>query len=160
MKRVFICSPYAGDITRNVAIAQEICRDVIADGHAPFAPHLLYPQILDDADPAARETGMTCGLAFMETCHEVWAYVRDGVSPGMQRELDHAKSLGLPVVELTYQVIWQCENCKRYFSTNVESFYTESDEDDPFSWCDDCMDANHCGKCKTIHTVTAGCRNA
>jgi len=160
MKRVFICSPYAGDITRNVAIAQEACRIAVEHDEAPFAPHLFYTQFLDDTNPSHRGAGIVCGLAFMEACHEVWAYIRDGISPGMQRELDHAKSLGLPIVEYSWQVVWQCETCKRYFGMHIEPFHTEDDDDDPLSWCDDCMDANYCGKCKTIHTVTAGCRNA
>lgn len=79
MKRVFICSPYAGTIESNVKVAQAICRKAIAEGYAPFAPHLHYPGIVDDAIPDEREKGIKAGLAFMELCNEVWAFVGNGV---------------------------------------------------------------------------------
>ena len=46
--RVFICSKYAGDIEHNVRVAQALCRMALEAGLAPFAPHLLYTQILKD----------------------------------------------------------------------------------------------------------------
>ena len=39
-KAIFICSPYAGDVERNVEVARKMCRKAIEAGHAPFAPHL------------------------------------------------------------------------------------------------------------------------
>ncbi|MHB9038480.1 MAG: DUF7768 domain-containing protein [Armatimonadota bacterium] len=98
-QRVFICSKYVGDIEHNVGVAQALCRMAIEAGFAPFAPHLLYTQFLDDSDPAQREFGISMGLRFMETCGEVWVCVGDdGVSEGMRRELAHARSLGKPMV--------------------------------------------------------------
>jgi hypothetical protein len=70
-------------------------------GYAPFAPHLLYPQFVDDGLPEEREAGIACGLAFMAVCGEVWAYVGEGVSDGMHREMAHAQRLGKPLTELT-----------------------------------------------------------
>ena len=100
MKRIFLCSRYTGDTAHNEAVAQRLCRKVIQAGHAPFAPHLLYPQFLNDGDPTERELGIACGLAFMEVCDEVWVYTGDGVSSGMERELHHAYRLGKRVVEI------------------------------------------------------------
>ena len=100
MKRIFVCSRYAGDTVRYQAVAERLCRRVIEAGHAPFAPHLLYPRVLSDRDPAERELGIACGLAFMEACDEVWVYTGDGVSSGMKRELHQAHRLGKPVVEI------------------------------------------------------------
>lgn len=99
MKRVFICSRYAGNIEENVSIAQRLCRKAIEAGAAPFAPHLIYPTFVDDNHPGERETGISCGLAFLERCDEVWAHVGNGISEGMRRELAHALVLGKPVVE-------------------------------------------------------------
>ena len=48
MKRVFICSRYAGDVPRNTATAERPCREAVARGCAPFAPHLLYTRFPDD----------------------------------------------------------------------------------------------------------------
>lgn len=101
MKRVFICSPYAGDVQDHIAIAEHLCWEAIVRGCAPFAPHLLYTRFLDDNSPSEREKGIACGLAFLEACDEVWVYTSEGVSDGMWREIEHAQRLGIPTVELT-----------------------------------------------------------
>lgn len=101
MKRVFICSRFAGDVDRNIETARKLCRRAVEQGCAPFAPHLLYPQFVDDALPEERQAGIACGLEFMAVCDEVWAYVGDGVSDGMRREMAHAQRLGKPLIELT-----------------------------------------------------------
>ena len=44
-------------------------RRALARGEAPIASHLLYPQVLDDADPFQRQQGIAAGLA--------WAAVAD-----------------------------------------------------------------------------------
>ena len=100
MKRVFICSRFAGDVNQNIERARNLCRRAVAQDCAPFAPHLLYPQFMDDTRPEERETGIACGLEFMAECDEVWAYVGDGVSDGMRHELAHAHRLGKPIIEL------------------------------------------------------------
>ena len=100
MKRIYVCSRYAGDTAKNVALAERLCRKVIEAGHAPFAPHIIYTRFRDDRDPAERELGIACGLAYMAVCDEVWVYTTDGFSSGMGRELDHAFRLGKPVVEI------------------------------------------------------------
>jgi len=99
-KRVFICSKYAGDIEHNVEVTQALCRMAIKAGHAPFAPHLLYTQFLDEDDQCERNLGISLGLQFMEACDEVWAYVGEGVSEGLRREMKQARCLGKPVVIL------------------------------------------------------------
>ena len=70
----------------------------VAQGHAPFAPHLLFTRFLDDGDPSARETGLACGMAFLEACDEVWVYAGLGVSEGMKTEVARARELALPIV--------------------------------------------------------------
>ena len=41
---VFICSPFAGDIEKNLNKAREYLKFAVKQGTIPFAPHLLYPQ--------------------------------------------------------------------------------------------------------------------
>jgi hypothetical protein len=53
-KIVYIASPYSGDVEQNVKFAIEACQYAISRGCTPIAPHLLYPQILDDSDPKQR----------------------------------------------------------------------------------------------------------
>ncbi|MEB3090404.1 hypothetical protein [Corynebacterium pseudotuberculosis] len=46
---VYICSPYSGDVEINVQLAHDFCaRAVIRGGKNPLAPHLHYPQFMDD----------------------------------------------------------------------------------------------------------------
>jgi len=54
----------------------------------------------DDSVPEQRETGIACGLAYMECCDEVWAFTGNGISNGMRRELDRAGQLGKPILEI------------------------------------------------------------
>ena len=48
MKLIYVASPYAGDIERNTEFAKNACRFVMNEGYAFFAPHLLYPQVLNE----------------------------------------------------------------------------------------------------------------
>lgn len=89
--RVFIASPFRGLVTAKM-IAQEMCREAFAQGLAPYAPHLLYPDFLDDNSLAERTAGIRAGLSFLEACDRLWFYCPPGHSPseGMLRELHHA----------------------------------------------------------------------
>jgi hypothetical protein len=100
MKRIFVCSPYSGDVTANVKFAQEACLDVIRTGNAPYAPHLYLPQILDDNNEEERNTGINSGIAFLEMCDEVWVYLpKDtNISRGMRKEISIAIASAIPVV--------------------------------------------------------------
>ena len=100
MKRVFICSRYAGQIEKNVGTAKRLCRKAVEQGLAPLAPHLHYTRFLDDEKSEERNAGIACGLKFMEVCDLVWVFVGDGISNGMRREIDHAKRLGKLVLEI------------------------------------------------------------
>lgn len=96
MKLIYVASPYAGDIEKNIAFAKRACRYVMEQGHAFFAPHLLYPQILDDTDPEERKTGLKLGLRMLEICDELWV-CDDRISTGMEAEIELAKQLGIPI---------------------------------------------------------------
>jgi len=93
MKRVFVCSPFAGDIAGNVRRTIEYCRYEIIQGNAPFAPHLLYPQMLCECDPEQRETGIRLGLEMLKVCDELHVY-GDRISAGMAREIAVWREMG------------------------------------------------------------------
>ena len=71
---VYICSPFAGDIEKNVAAARTYSRFAVEQGYIPIAPHLLFPQFLNDSDPKERELGLFFGNAIMSKCSEVWVF--------------------------------------------------------------------------------------
>ncbi len=98
MKRVFVCSPYRGNVRENRALAQAVCREVLLAGDAPFAPHLLYPGVLDDADSGERALGIGAGLSWLAVSDEV--LVVGEPSAGMRQEIAAAETLGVPIRRL------------------------------------------------------------
>jgi hypothetical protein len=87
---VFVSSPYRGDLEKNVAFAQECCAYEIALGNTPYAPHLFFPQFMEDDD-----MGIQHGLEILARCDELHAWGR--TSPGMKMEIEYAESIGIPV---------------------------------------------------------------
>lgn len=87
---VYICSPYSGDVVANVENARRYSRFAVDSGYIPIAPHLLFPQFLDDENPKERALGLFFGNALMSKCSEVWVF-GDFVSPGMEAEIRRAK---------------------------------------------------------------------
>jgi hypothetical protein len=98
--RVFICSPYRGDVERNVLVAEKLCRKAIREGHAPFAPHLLYTRFLDDDNEEERMEGIDAACEWLEVCDIVWVYTGNGITEGMDLEIEDARYLEKQVVEI------------------------------------------------------------
>ncbi len=94
MRRVFLESPYAGDVARNVDYARRAMLDCLKRGEAPFASHLLYTQALDDSDPAQRELGIKAGFVFRWGCDATVFYMDHGMSSGMSHGLRHCETIG------------------------------------------------------------------
>jgi hypothetical protein len=90
---VYICSPYSGDVEKNVDAARRYCRFAVERGFIPIAPHLLFPQFLDDNDDTERELGLFFGNALMSKCAEVWVF-GDRISAGMETEIKRARWKG------------------------------------------------------------------
>lgn len=87
---VYICSPYSGDVERNVKKARSFCRFALEQNCIPIAPHLLFPQFMDDDKPKERELAMFMNIVLMGKCSEVWV-LGDIISSGMAREIEKAK---------------------------------------------------------------------
>ena len=93
---VFICSPFAGDMEGNAERAREYSRFAVSKDYIPIAPHLLFPQFMEEADPAQRELGISFGLVLQGLCREMWVF-GDTVSKGMSVEIEKAKERGIPI---------------------------------------------------------------
>lgn len=96
MKKVFICSPYRGEVKENTKIAREFGRLAAMCDYVPVIPHLVFPQFLDDNDPKERILGITLGKELLKVCDMMWV-VGSKVTKGMQFEIDAAKELKIPV---------------------------------------------------------------
>jgi len=101
---VYIASPYSGDTEHNTERARGYCRFAVSQKVIPVAPHLLYPQFMDDEDKQQREQGIRFALVLLEKCDELWVF-GNKISEGMSREIAKAKKKGKPI---------------RYFSSTCE----------------------------------------
>lgn len=93
---VFICSPYAGDTGHNVECARRYCGFAVSKGCIPIAPHVYFPQFLNDADQEQRDLGLFMGMVLMGRCKEVWVF-GSTVSRGMAVEIEKAQQRGIPI---------------------------------------------------------------
>jgi hypothetical protein len=90
---VYICSPYSGAIEANTEAARRYCRFAVDSGCIPIAPHLFYPQFMDDRDPYERKLGIRFGNILMDRCAEVWIF-GSRISAGMSEEINRAQRKG------------------------------------------------------------------
>ena len=95
--RVFLASPYAGDIEAHVEYAKRCLKDSLDRGEAPLAPHLMHPGVLDDGVQAERDAGLSAGKSWLVVAEKVVAYVDLGESSGMIGETLEATRLGIPI---------------------------------------------------------------
>lgn len=93
-KLCYVCSPYRGDVARNVAYAQELTGRAVRRGLVPITPHLYITQALDDNDPGERALGMEVGLRLLEPCKYIMIGGYFGISQGMRHEIEAAHRLG------------------------------------------------------------------
>jgi len=87
---VYICSPYSGDTNGNIKRAQEFCRFALDKGNIPLAPHLMFPQFMDDGNKKERDLAIFMDIILMGKCQEVWV-LGDVISNGMGIEIEKAK---------------------------------------------------------------------
>ena len=96
LSKVYICSPFAGDIGANVEKALQYCRFALNKGNFPIAPHCYLPRFMDDNNPAERELGLSFGLRLLYECRELWVF-GTRISEGMKREILAAKWRGIRI---------------------------------------------------------------
>ena len=101
---VFICSPYAGDIECHIRRAQGYCRFAVSKNCIPIAPHLLFPQFMEEDDPEQRRLGIFFGLVLQSKCKEVWVF-GGNITKGMAVEIEKAHERGLPVRYFTERCV-------------------------------------------------------
>lgn len=90
---VYICSPFSRNVDENVENARRYSRFAVDKGYIPIAPHLLFPQFLNDNDMIEREMGIHFGNVLMSHCAEVWVF-GEYISSGMSTEIERAKRKG------------------------------------------------------------------
>lgn len=94
---IYVCSPLAGDLEKNIERASRYCRFVSSCNSIPIAPHLYFTRFLDDSILDERAQGIEMGLEILKSCDAVWVFGHK-MSGGMRREIQLAKQLGKPLV--------------------------------------------------------------
>ena len=95
-KKVFICSPFRGDMEGNARKAAAYSRMACEEGYLPIAPHLLFPQFLNEGIEEERQLGIAMGMELLNTCDEVWVFGE--ATEGMAAEIAHATAQGKKVI--------------------------------------------------------------
>lgn len=96
VRKVFVCSPYAGCVKENVHNARMYSRFVFLCGCMPITPHLMYPRFLEDKDTNERDAGIQMGLILLGFCNEIWVFGQR-ISNGMRREIAFAEAHGIQI---------------------------------------------------------------
>ena len=94
-KLIFVCSPFQNQHS-NLERAKQCCRAVIQSGHVPIAPHLFFPQFLNDAIESERALGLACSIQLLSKCNELWIF-GEIITDGMREEIKYAMENGIPL---------------------------------------------------------------
>ena len=101
---VYIASPYAGDIEHNIERTRHYCRFAVSQGYIPLAPHLHYPQFMDDNNKQERELGLFFALVLLGKCDELWV-CGSHVSKGMETEIAKAQKRGMKIKYISEEAV-------------------------------------------------------
>lgn len=101
---VYVCSPFSGNTERNAENARRYCRFAVDSGFVPFAPHLLFPQFMNDAVSEERELALFMGIVMLTKCAELWVF-GERISKDMSQEIRKAEARNMLI---------------RYFTTSCE----------------------------------------
>lgn len=100
---VYICSPFAGDVEGNTEKARRYSRFAVRQACIPLAPHLLFPQFMDDSVPAERSIALFMGMVLLGKCEQVWVFGRT-ISTGMAAEIEKAEKKNIPIHYFTEEL--------------------------------------------------------
>jgi ParB family chromosome partitioning protein len=88
---IYVCSPYGGDF-ENFKKAVEYCKYVAAQGHIPYASHVMLHGIFQDDVYEQRLKGLQAGFEMIRIIDEIWVFGEE-ITNGMKQEIDLAKQL-------------------------------------------------------------------
>lgn len=100
---VYICSPFAGDVENNVNMARVYSRFAVRNACIPLAPHLLFPQFMDDSVPVERNIALFMGMVLLGKCEQIWVF-GNNISKGMAAEIEKAKKKNMPIRYFTEEL--------------------------------------------------------
>ena len=105
---IYICSPFSGEVEMNLTNARRYSHFAVKRGYIPIAPHLLFPQFMDDDNAEERRAAMEMDISLLSLCSELWVF-GDRVSNGMSMEIKHATETNMKIRYFNNK----CEEVKR-----------------------------------------------
>ncbi|MDO4306946.1 MAG: DUF4406 domain-containing protein [Eubacteriales bacterium] len=100
---VYICSPFAGDVENNVNMARVYSRFAVRNACIPLAPHLLFPQFMDDSVSAERSIALFMGMVLLGKCDQIWVFGRN-ISAGMAAGIEKAEKKNMLIRYFTEEL--------------------------------------------------------
>lgn len=100
---VYICSPYSGNVDFNVTNARLYCKYAVDNKCIPIAPHLLFPQFMNDKEPTDRELAMFMNMVLLSKCEELWVF-GNTISQGMGQEIAKAEKRRMKIRYFDYEL--------------------------------------------------------
>ena len=100
---VYICSPYSGNVDFNVTNARIYCKYAVDNKCIPIAPHLLFPQFMNDEEPTDRELAMFMNMVLLSKCEELWVF-GNTISQGMGQEIAKAEKRRMKIRYFDYEL--------------------------------------------------------
>ena len=91
---VYICSPFSGDVSRNIERAKKYSRYAVDSKAIPIAPHLLFPQFM--SDDAERVLALFMDMVLLGKCEELWVF-GELVTEDMNAEIAKAKRKNMKI---------------------------------------------------------------
>ena len=82
---VYICSPYSGDFA-------------VDNNAIPLAPHLLFPQFMDEE--RERDLAIFMDMVLIGRCEQLWVF-GETITEGMQAEINKANKKGIKIRHFT-----------------------------------------------------------
>ena len=98
---VYICSPFSGDVEKNMEDARKYCRYAVDLGYIPIAPHLLFPQFMKEA--TERDLAIFMDLVLLGKCAQVWVF-GDSITEGMSIEIKRARFRQMKIRRFTKEL--------------------------------------------------------
>ena len=95
-----VCRGYGKELGKSKALLPFCGKDACI----PLAPHLFFPQFMDDVVPAERSLAMFMGMVLLGRCEQVWVF-GSAISAGMAAEIEKAEKRDMVIRYFT-------ENCK------------------------------------------------
>ena len=107
----------------NVERARSYCWEVFEAGYMPWAPHIYFPQFLQEDIPRERAASIEMGVTLLSQCR-VLVVCGSDITEGMASEIRFAQELGIEVCALdNLPLICEVDHAFSAYIANAEDYH-------------------------------------